>query len=161
MFKVSDAHLNDIASIQEVAYTSWAQTYKNIIPNHVQEAFLNKAYSTEALTHRINTTCFQVVFKDDSLVGFINSTYPNNEGNAHIHAIYLLKAYQGYGLGKQLIQKVIENDQSIKSLTLEVEHDNLQAFQFYNHLGFKIIESYEEDFLGHTLITDKMKLTII
>lgn len=86
MFNFSKAQIDDIFEIQEVAHTSWSQTYIAIIPSNIQEAFLEKAYSKESLLHRIKNTFFQVVFKDDSRIGFLNSSFPNKDGNVHIHA---------------------------------------------------------------------------
>lgn len=44
---------NDIRDVQQVAKTSWNHTYQGIIPEAIQERFLNSAYSSDMLNRRL------------------------------------------------------------------------------------------------------------
>lgn len=40
---------NDIIFVQEIAKKSWHQTYEGIIPNEIQDRFIEAAYSSDRL----------------------------------------------------------------------------------------------------------------
>ena len=55
---------------------------------------------------------------------------------AEIIDIFVLDEYRNRGIGKALINKMLENKE-IESVTLEVKNDNKLAIMLYNSLGFK------------------------
>lgn len=57
---------------------------------------------------------------------------------AFLDEIYLQQDYREQGLGSQVIQSVAEacRSQGIRSLRLEVEHENQRAFHVYQKNGF-------------------------
>jgi len=79
------------------------------------------------------------------IVGFvlvaITKKFEQNDSGL-IYAIGIHPKYQNKGIGKQLVNKVIENlkKRNIKSLYLHVKETNQKAINFYSNLGFEIIE---------------------
>ena len=83
----------------------------------------------------INDYTFILVFKEnDKYVGFL--IYQLLYEKAEIIDIFVLDEYRNRGIGKALINKMLENKE-IKSVTLEVKRDNKLGILLYNSLGFK------------------------
>lgn len=83
----------------------------------------------------INDYTFILVFKEnDKYVGFL--IYQLLYEAAEIIDIFVLDEYRNKGIGKALINKMLENKQ-IEKVTLEVKKDNKNAIMLYNSLGFK------------------------
>lgn len=88
-----------------------------------------------------------VAVHEGRLVGFAGSTppVPGTSSPAELWGIYLLSAYQGSGLGQQLLEATIGTE----SATLWVARDNPQAHAFYRRNGFaasgleKILDDWE------------------
>ena len=124
----------DISFVQEIAQTTWAATYEGIIPKHIQERFLQAAYSNERLTCRLQTSPFLVATVGESLIGFANFSNVNEEGQAELLAIYLLPTAQHKG--------------------------NKIGRQFYSAKGFQQVEEFDELFEGHMLKTIRLILPL-
>lgn len=79
-----------------------------------------------------------VVFMDGVLCGFI--IVSEKEHSLHINRIVVDKAYQQYGIGRQLVQKaILDCKASNKSLlTLKVDQINKGAIHFYEKLHFTV-----------------------
>ena len=83
----------------------------------------------------INDYTFILSYKEnDKYVGFL--IYQLLYENAEIIDIFVIDEYRNKGIGKALINKMLENKQ-IEKVTLEVKNDNKKAIMLYNSLGFK------------------------
>ena len=83
----------------------------------------------------INDYTFILSYKEDNkYVGFL--IYQLLYESAEIIDIFVLDEYRKRGIGKALINKMLENKQ-IEKVTLEVKKDNKNAIMLYNSLGFK------------------------
>ena len=83
----------------------------------------------------INDYTFILSYKmDNKYVGFL--IYQVLYEAAEIIDIFVLDEYRNKGIGKALINKMLENKQ-IEKVTLEVKKDNKNAIMLYNSLGFK------------------------
>ena len=68
---------------------------------------------------------------------------------SYISMIIVARDYQGKGLGKKLIEKMISVslNNNMKRIKLEVNKENIKAIKFYEHLGFiKTEEETKESF---------------
>ncbi|QQP10961.1 GNAT family N-acetyltransferase [Lysinibacillus agricola] len=150
---------NDIIFVQEIAKKSWHQTYEGIIPNDIQDRFLQTAYSSERLLGRLENSLFLVAILEDSIVGFANFSNVV-DGEAELYAIYLLPETQGKGIGTALLREGINLLPDVTSLLVCVEKENAIGMNFYQAKGFKKLEEFDELFDGHLLKTVKLGLTI-
>ena len=79
-----------------------------------------------------------IALVDNKRVAYVGSwlTVPN----AEILNLFVIDKYRGLGLGKKLIDKVIDvcTNEKIKMLTLEVRVSNSYAIKMYEDIGFKI-----------------------
>lgn len=83
----------------------------------------------------INDYTFILSYKEnDKYVGFL--IYQLLYEACEIIDIFVLDEYRNKGIGKALINKMLENKQ-IEKVTLEVKKDNKNAIMLYNSLGFK------------------------
>ncbi|QMU29358.1 GNAT family N-acetyltransferase [Adhaeribacter radiodurans] len=62
-----------------------------------------------------------------------------------IEMLFLEPSARGKGIGKKLVDFVIQNFKIIK---VDVNEQNQQAVGFYKHIGFKVVSRWEVDNLG-------------
>lgn len=84
--------------------------------------------------------CFVIEDNDDQLVGFAKGKLYNHSDlpdfSGELNKIYLLREYQGLGLGRRLVGHVARRflDQGISTMVLFAEPDN-PSCGFYEALG--------------------------
>jgi ribosomal protein S18 acetylase RimI-like enzyme len=78
-------------------------------------------------------------FIDGKLCGFI--IVSEKPESLHVHRIVIGKDFQGYGIGKMLINKTVAEAKRLKkdAITLKAEADNTKTIGFYKSLGFEIV----------------------
>lgn len=146
MITISQASIQDIPKIQEIAQNTWPETYGAILSKAQFDYMMNMMYSDDALQQQFeNKHLFYLAFENDSCLGFASceNNYLTNK-QTRIHKIYILPTAQGKGVGKMLIEKVKElakESQSV-AISLNVNRYN-KALGFYKKTGFELIG--EED----------------
>jgi GNAT superfamily N-acetyltransferase len=135
------AQLEDCAAIAHIHVESWRTTYKDIIPVehhplydqrlHLWQRVLS-ASSREGVT-------LVAVNEQGQLVGFVDGSrarHSDPEYQAELNAIYLLEEVQGHGLGRRLVQALVEQflQMGYQSMMLWVLTQN-PACRFYEALG--------------------------
>ena len=137
----SDAHW-----IAKVHVDSWKTTYINIVP----EDFLNNLSFERRVDYWFSVIPDGGVYvaedENNQIVGFASGgkersgKYSNYNGE--IYAIYILKEFQGRGIGKLLIEPIVKEltNQGIFTMLVLVLEDN-PSRHFYEHLGAKKIDS--------------------
>ncbi len=122
----------------------WNTTYKKIVDDEFLKSLLkNEKETSERLKNNINEQPYYYVLTlQNKIIGWINFdlTSDKYENAAEIHALYVLKEYQGNGYGKLLynfaVQKIVES--GIKKLVIGCLDKN-PSNKFYQHLGGKNI----------------------
>ncbi|MFF2753881.1 GNAT family N-acetyltransferase [Psychrobacillus sp. NPDC058041] len=147
--------LEDLTTVQQIAKISWNDTYKGIIPEEIQQLFLDKAYSNTMLAKRMEKTIFLLAEYENNAVGFANFTYVDEDGDAELTAIYVLPEFQQLGLGKKMLLAGLNKMPTGKQLFVYVECENRGARIFYERFGFECLEEFDEYFEGHPLSTAK------
>ncbi len=98
----------------------------------------------EAPAHKV----FALFTDAGELAGF-GQTLLREENGVHLGRIILSPALRGQGVGRMLMQNLIEKGRKLyhpKYFSLYVYSDNLPAVKLYRSMGFVVTESYEEDF---------------
>lgn len=155
-FQVRDMKEEDIKGVQQVAKTSWNDTYKGIIPAHIQESFLNSAYSDEMMKRRLAVSSLYVAEADGHVAGFANFSKVKEEGEVELGAIYLLPEHQGKGIGTALLNEGINNAQHASKVFVNVEKENETGVTFYKAKHFKTLSEFEDDLEGHITVMVRM-----
>lgn len=137
---------DEMKIIQDLAYLTWPDTFKNILSPEQIEYMLEWMYNLKTLREQSeNGHHFFVYSENGNALGFIGleAFYPEKD-KLKIHKIYVLPNTQGKGIGKKLINKAIEiaKEKGIPNVILNVNRFN-NAVGFYQNLGFKIL--YEEN----------------
>ncbi len=135
-----------LKSIKELAEEIWPCTYNSILTNGQIRYMMDLMYSQSALQQQLRDgVLFYLVLFNDKEVGY-TAVEPNyKEGDQlYIHKLYILPQLQGIGLGKKVIESIIDiaKNRALNSITLNVNRFNKAHF-FYEKLGFNIEK--EED----------------
>ncbi|MDG5471290.1 GNAT family N-acetyltransferase [Jeotgalibacillus sp. ET6] len=150
------ACIKDARGVAKVQVDCWKTTYKNIVPDE----YLNKmTYESREETWKsiiADQTVFVAETDEGEIIGFSNggkertSKYPAYNGE--LYAIYILEDYQKKGLGKLLINPIIEDliqNEIFSMVVLVLEENNSRLF--YESLGAKQIDIIEIEVSGKRL----------
>jgi ribosomal protein S18 acetylase RimI-like enzyme len=155
-FDIRKAVINDAKGISKVHVDSWKTTYKNIVSD---EYLTNLTYENreQIWLHNIpNGGVYVAENSKGEIVGFSSGgkersgKYTGFDGE--LYAIYILKEYQGLGIGKALVKPIIDEMKSkdLKSMIVLVLEDNNSRL-FYEALGAKKIDVIEIEISGKKL----------
>jgi len=138
----SDAH--DIAVIRHI---SWNSTYRGIYSDLMIDNF-NYGLHEQKIINIINDQqkyILKLVFKG-MLIGYVSYGIPTDvrfgSDCIQLFSLYVLKEYQGFGLGKNVLEYVEEfckcNRKQFIYLTCNIH--NHKAREFYNYMNFELLE---------------------
>lgn len=138
---IRKATLQDAEAIARVHVESWKTTYKGIIPDD----FLNNlSYTqrTDLWTQAIAQQDHFVMVVETSegeILGFADGWKRETNTVSHsgdLTSIYILEAYQGKGIGKQLLQSLFEIFKQLgwQKVFVEVLEDN-KTCDWYEYYG--------------------------
>ncbi|TDP03383.1 GNAT family N-acetyltransferase [Flavobacterium sp. 245] len=158
MIKITEAFVEDIAKIQEIANITWPITYGEILTAAQLDYMLDLIYSDEALTRQIQNKeqLFYLISDSESTIGFIGIEHNyKNEAITKIHKIYLLPETQGKGYGKLVFESIekLASANNSSELLLNVNRFNT-ALNFYKKLGFEIKETVDIEIGNGYLMED-------
>lgn len=135
-------HKDQLSVIRDLAYTIWPIAYGTILSQEQLTYMLDKFYNLEALElQQEQGQVFLLAEEDEIFYGFaayeLNCSAP---GKTKLHKIYVLPNTQGKGIGKQLLDEVIEKALAAKNHTLFLNVNKYnKAKSFYEHIGFEVI----------------------
>jgi ribosomal protein S18 acetylase RimI-like enzyme len=154
---IRKANQSDAIGIARVHVDSWRTTYKDIIPSEFLEklsyeqrtALWNRNISKE--DHYV----FVAVSTDGEIVGFADcgKREANNlKDTCDLTSIYLLKEYQGKGVGKQLLKALFNQFEKLKvnKVFVEVLEENKTRF-FYEYYGARLLRKNKISIAGTEL----------
>ncbi len=111
-----------------------------VVHNFITNSYWAKGISFEDLKKGIeNSLCFGV-YKKESQIGFAR-VITDYSRLAHLADVFILKEYRGLGLGKWLMENIMNHPelQSIKKWTLLTE----DAHGLYRQFGFQDLKNPE------------------
>ena len=147
----------DATAIAKVHIDSWRSTYTGIVDDGylksldpvTKAAWWAKAIAQGAVVH--------VAVVDGQIVGFANGGKNREERKyeGELYALYLLKEYQGKGIGTLLFDAVVSELKSkgITSMIVWVLRDN-PSKEFYIRQGGLYLRDMEIEIGGQTLIEE-------
>lgn len=83
---------------------------------------------------------FQII-EQEEVIGYLE--IENHQDHIFLSNIMILKHFQGKGIGKIILEDLINHHSEIR---LEVLKVNKKAVQFYQNLGFKTFEEGEDSY---------------
>lgn len=154
--KVRKANLADVKEIAKVHVDSWKTTYRNILP---EEFLMSLSYENrEQLWVNVipNGNVFVAENDEGKIVSFSSGGKERSrkykEYQGELSSIYILREYQGQGIGKLLVKPVIQKIEKlgINTMLVFVLADNNSRL-FYENLGGRKIDSIEVEIGGKKL----------
>ncbi|WP_067724716.1 GNAT family N-acetyltransferase [Oceanobacillus damuensis] len=150
---IRKATMNDAYDIAKVHVDSWRTTYKGILPDDFLEQL---SYEKRNKLWEKNLDEQNVYVAEDAegkIVGFstggIKKTSNYDKYAGELYAIYILEEFQGKGVGKLLMQPIVQDmvASDINSMIVLVLEDN-PSKNFYENLGGRKIETLEVTIAG-------------
>ena len=147
-----------IPIIQGLSQLIWPITYRQILPEEQISYMLEMMYSLESLTDQINQKKHQFIIAYDEYKPVAFSSYgpkPETDDVFRLHKLYILPGLQGKGIGKMMIDFIIDEikDTGNQLLELNVNKQN-PAIGFYLKLGFNIIREENIEIGGRFFVDD-------
>jgi GNAT superfamily N-acetyltransferase len=146
MFTCKKATLSDIPVIMDLAERSWKITYKDIISAEQIEFMFNNSYLFEPLKNQMvdQGHVFLLAYENEMPLGFasVSETEPNVY---KLHKLYVLPETQGKGVGRFLVNSVIDfvKPQGATILELNVNRYNVNAKAFYDKMSFNVYKEVD------------------
>lgn len=142
MVEIKTASKTDIPLIQQLAYNIWQVAYKDILSKEQLAYMLDTMHSPEALTKLMDEDhAFIIPYEDGVAKGY--ACYKIHPGKTRIEKIYILPDQQKKGIGKLLINYIIDKvSAQTNIIELNVNRQN-KAVDFYKRLGFTIVKEVD------------------
>lgn len=138
MIEIKPAAKTNVPLIQQLAYTIWTVAYKDILSKDQLAYMLDKMHSIEALTKLIDDGHqFIISYEDGVAKGY--ACYKIHPDKARIEKIYVLPDQHKKGIGKLMMDYIIEKvSPDVSIVELNVNRQN-KAVDFYKRIGFEIV----------------------
>jgi len=136
---------SDARGIAKVHVDSWITTYRHIVPDEYLDGLKYEEREKQWKRNLQHSTAFVAENKTGEVIGFADAGKERSgdyqDIGGEVYSIYILKAYQGQGVGKLLMQAISKEllDRSIQSMLVWVLKEN-QSSGFYENLGGKVID---------------------
>ncbi len=151
------ANIEDINSIGFLAQQIWPHAYRDILSDEQLQYMLKLFYSPSALKKQMlkQKHVFILLEDEESQVGFASYAPTKESGVYKLHKIYVLPNQQGKGLGKTIVDFIVNDikPQGAKKLLLNVNRNN-KAKSFYERLGFTVIKEEDIDIGNNYFMND-------
>lgn len=137
--------------LAKVKRSAWETTYRGIYPEEKFDNYDFKSQSEKfrALIENKQEHVF-VALCENKIVGYMSCGKPIRvfkDYNAEITLLYVLKEFQGLGLGRRFFnvgKKQLEND-GFKCFFISCNKYNFPAQKFYEKMGGKIVHVDEDE----------------
>ncbi|MBK7434411.1 MAG: GNAT family N-acetyltransferase [Chitinophagaceae bacterium] len=154
MITVETAGTESIPAIQELAQKTWAVAYASILPPEQMSYMLDLFYSNEALQQQMQRGHRFILALEENVPAGFASFSPKMIGDEdpgtssktifRLHKLYVDPIQQGKGIGKLLLDHIIQAIKPLGATELELNVNRSNpAISFYKKNGFSITR--EED----------------
>ncbi len=136
MLIIRNALPEDLEGKAYVHYHAWNETYTGLIAQEYLDFRSLERTLASAKAHPENTL---VALMDHRVVGFASYNKCRDfdcPDAGEISAIYVLRDYQGQGIGKRLLLECERRLEGHQEVVIWVLRENQNAIDFYEHLGF-------------------------
>jgi len=141
MIELRTASKTDLPLIQQLVFTIWNVAYKDILSKEQLNYMLDSMHSIPALTKLIDTGHqFIIPYEDGVAKGF--ACYKILTDKVRLEKIYVLPHQHKKGIGKLMMDYIIEKASGVNVVELNVNRQN-KAVDFYKKIGFKIIKEVD------------------
>ena len=144
----------DFSIVKNILLTTWKNTYK-FIPEEDILTHFEKHYSEDRLIEILNDPFSKGIIAEVNSVpvGWLKLFEDLINKKFFVSSLYVLPEYQGFGLGKKLLNEAyrIAKEKHFLKVWLGVMKQNVKSLDWYKNLGFVFDE--EEPFqMGKTQV---------
>ena len=128
---------------------------KQGIFEHVDNVFgWDDEFQRNRLSNDYHPSWFHWVYRDSQKVGL--ACFKPYDNAYHVHLLIIFPQHQSQNIGQQVMM-LIHNKARLEQrnqVTLSSFRGNTRAIQFYEGLGYQVVDNSDEDFVGMTLSLD-------
>ena len=146
-----------IVEVARLAREIWREHYTPIIGQAQVEYMIEKFQSEKAITEQIaNGYEYYLLVADKKNVGYLAIMQNKDESSLLLSKIYVMKAMQGYGYGREMLlfTENLCRQRHIKTLWLTVNKNNNASIAWYLHRGFTNAGPIVQDIGGGFVMDD-------
>lgn len=161
MITMSKIGIDEVDILRQLAIQTYTETFGHDTTAEQLEEFFNKDYHIDLLKKELSSSESEhhFIYVDGRLAGYIKvnwgsaQTEQELENAFEIQRIYVLRQFQGYGLGKKLFSFALEKAEqgNFDWVWLGVWEHNHKAQVFYAQYGF-------EKFSEHKFVVSEDKV---
>ncbi len=151
------ADIDDINTIGFLAQQIWPDAYKNILSPEQLHYMLKLFYSPASLKNQMEKQnhVFILVEDEEKALGFASYSLIHSPGIYKLHKIYVLTSQQDKGLGKTILDFIINEITPLGATVLQLNVNRInKAKDFYERLGFAVIKEEDIDIGNHFFMND-------
>ena len=118
---------------------TWQETYRGMLPDELNDTITPQFAA--GVTRRLTGLRTLVAKVDGKIVGYLSCSercraHFSVSGAAEICNLYVLRAFQGQGVGRALLEAALERI-GPRDVVLSAFTSNAPALGFYEHVGFE------------------------
>ncbi len=161
MISICRANPNNADEIKKLLNLVWIDTYKDFFLQQTVDYIINESQTVDKFKAEIqDEKILFLIAKDDEnkIVGL--ATAQKKEDKVFLKRLYINPNCQRKGIGRKLLEGVIDSFKAANRIYLEVEKDNIKGSNFYNKYGFKVVRENKYDLNGDKFSTMLMEKVI-
>jgi len=153
---IRKAEVDDATGIAKVQVDSWKTTFKGIVPDDFLESLSYEKREPIWKRAVMENNLYIAEDENNHVIGFSvggkerTGNYETFPGE--LYSIFILKEYQGTGIGRLLVKSVVNDlkKKKLNSMLVWIIEEN-PACQFYEALGGKKVDTREIEIGGKKL----------
>lgn len=141
---------DDLEIVEKLANEILHDTYLGLMPTFHIDFLIQNYHTAKVIYEQIQhgNYVFYLILWEDKIVGYLGIQYTKTK--IMLSKLYVLKAYQGKGIGKKALTFV--EKKTTHSVNLIVQKQNKSAYQFYLKNAYQLVKEFNNTFdNGHTL----------
>jgi len=121
---------------------TYLEIEKSVAGDKTYSAITDKDEALEELKNNV----VYFIKKDEEIVGSVAYEL-KGEDHAYLSGLVIKPEFQGQGLAREALVKILEELKGVKRIDLVTHPDNIKALKLYTSLGFDI-EGRKENYFG-------------
>ena len=164
------AGIGDADVLLQLSRTTFFEAFAHLNEAKHMEAYASVQFTAASIASQLHNqdSEFYFAFTDNHVAGYVKLNFGEaqtefNDADAQeVERIYVLAAYQGRQIGKQLIDFAVYQAKlkQLKTVWLGVWEHNKRAIQFYKRQGFEVFSSHAFMLGDDRQVDLLMKLTL-
>ena len=134
----------------------WKECYAEILSTEQIDFMLERFQSVEAITRQVEQEGFSYFLISDSELGDVGFCGISiQEDRMYLSKIYLRQEARSRGLFSMMLKRLLEiaDQNSLSTIWLTVNRENLRAIERYEHLGFRSVRTQVAE-IGNGFVMD-------